>query len=95
MIGRLKHLRSESQTSVLLLPLLLFLLLIILLPPPSVMTPWCKKQIPVEGNFGQLFDQLNLSINLLSREFSTSLTVQVTALLLLLQHDTSHWPVTE
>ncbi|XP_044062730.1 E3 ubiquitin-protein ligase DCST1 isoform X2 [Siniperca chuatsi] len=41
-----------------------------------VMTPWCREQIPVEGNFGQLFDQLNLSVNLLSREFSTELVLQ-------------------
>ncbi|TNN24282.1 DC-STAMP domain-containing protein 1 [Liparis tanakae] len=45
------------------------------------MTPWCREQIPVEGNFGQLFDRLNLSVDLLSREFSTSLVLQV-----LLQH---------
>ncbi|XP_008296867.1 DC-STAMP domain-containing protein 1 [Stegastes partitus] len=41
-----------------------------------VMTPWCKEHIPVEGNFGQLFDQLNASVDLLSREFSTELSVQ-------------------
>ncbi|XP_036929080.1 E3 ubiquitin-protein ligase DCST1 isoform X5 [Acanthopagrus latus] len=39
-----------------------------------VMTPWCREQIPVEGNFGQLFDQLNLSVDQLSREFSTLLS---------------------
>uniref|UniRef100_H3CL05 DC-STAMP domain containing 1 n=1 Tax=Tetraodon nigroviridis TaxID=99883 RepID=H3CL05_TETNG len=41
-----------------------------------VMTPWCRQQIPVEGNFGRLFDQLNLSVELLSREFSTSLVLE-------------------
>ncbi|XP_029359740.1 E3 ubiquitin-protein ligase DCST1-like [Echeneis naucrates] len=41
-----------------------------------VMTPWCREQIPVEGNFGQLFDRLNLSIGLLSREFSTKFVLQ-------------------
>ncbi|KAM6994691.1 E3 ubiquitin-protein ligase DCST1 [Tautogolabrus adspersus] len=41
-----------------------------------VMTPWCREQIPVEGNFGQLFDQLNVSVDLLSREFSTELLLQ-------------------
>ncbi|XP_070767838.1 LOW QUALITY PROTEIN: E3 ubiquitin-protein ligase DCST1, partial [Enoplosus armatus] len=41
-----------------------------------VMTPWCREQIPVEGNFGQLFDQLNVSVDLLSREFSTELVLQ-------------------
>ncbi|KAF6737613.1 DC-STAMP domain-containing protein 1 [Oryzias melastigma] len=43
----------------------------------KVMTPWCREKIPVEGNFGQLFDQLNVSVDLLSREFSTKLVVQV------------------
>ncbi|XP_071326645.1 E3 ubiquitin-protein ligase DCST1 isoform X2 [Trachinotus anak] len=41
-----------------------------------VMTPWCREQIPVEGNFGQLFDKVNLSVDLLSREFSTELVLQ-------------------
>ncbi|XP_071759838.2 DC-STAMP domain-containing protein 1 [Centroberyx gerrardi] len=41
-----------------------------------VMTPWCRQQIPVEGNFGQTFDQLNRSIDLLSREFSSELVLQ-------------------
>ncbi|KAK2845199.1 hypothetical protein Q5P01_011858 [Channa striata] len=41
-----------------------------------VMTPWCQEQIPVEGNFGQLFDQLNASFDRLSGEFSTELFVQ-------------------
>lgn len=46
------------------------------------MTPWCREQIPVEGNFGQLFDQLNLSVDMLSREFSTTLVLQVAIFLL-------------
>ncbi|XP_070823080.1 E3 ubiquitin-protein ligase DCST1 [Chaetodon trifascialis] len=41
-----------------------------------VMTPWCREQIPVEGNFGQLFDQINGSVDLLSREFSAELVLQ-------------------
>ncbi|KAM6910501.1 E3 ubiquitin-protein ligase DCST1 [Xenentodon cancila] len=41
-----------------------------------IMTPWCREHIPVEGNFGQLFDQLNVSVDLLSREFSTELVMQ-------------------
>ncbi|XP_072249480.1 E3 ubiquitin-protein ligase DCST1 [Leuresthes tenuis] len=41
-----------------------------------VMTPWCREQIPVEGNFGQLFDQLNVSVDLLSREFSTEVVLE-------------------
>ena len=45
------------------------------------MTPWCREQIPVEGNFGQLFDQLNLSVDQLSREFSTQLVVEVAVFL--------------
>uniref|UniRef100_A0A3P9KLM1 DC-STAMP domain containing 1 n=1 Tax=Oryzias latipes TaxID=8090 RepID=A0A3P9KLM1_ORYLA len=45
------------------------------------MTPWCRDKIPVEGNFGQLFDQLNVSVDLLSREFSTKLEEQQQSLL--------------
>ncbi|CAB1422781.1 unnamed protein product [Pleuronectes platessa] len=41
-----------------------------------VMGPWCKQHIPVEGNFGRLFDHLNVSVDMLSREFSTELVVQ-------------------
>uniref|UniRef100_A0A8C4FAQ7 Dendritic cell-specific transmembrane protein-like domain-containing protein n=2 Tax=Dicentrarchus labrax TaxID=13489 RepID=A0A8C4FAQ7_DICLA len=41
-----------------------------------VMTPWCREQIPVEGNFGQLFDQLNLSVSQLSGEFRTELILK-------------------
>ncbi|KAF7226472.1 E3 ubiquitin-protein ligase DCST1 isoform X3 [Nothobranchius furzeri] len=41
-----------------------------------VMTPWCRDQIPVEGNFGQLFDQLNVSVDRLSQEFLTELVLQ-------------------
>ncbi|KAM8870302.1 E3 ubiquitin-protein ligase DCST1 [Spinachia spinachia] len=41
-----------------------------------VMTPWCRQHIPVEGNFGQLFDRLNVSVDLLSREFSTKLVLK-------------------
>lgn len=44
------------------------------------MTPWCRQQIPVEGNFGKLFDQLNGSFERLSREFSAELVVQVRTL---------------
>ncbi|XP_030215026.1 E3 ubiquitin-protein ligase DCST1 [Gadus morhua] len=42
-----------------------------------VMTPWCREQVPVEGNFGQTFDQLNRSMDRLATEFSTSLVLQV------------------
>ncbi|XP_047455094.1 E3 ubiquitin-protein ligase DCST1 isoform X2 [Mugil cephalus] len=41
-----------------------------------VMTPRCREQIPVQRNFGQLFDQLNVSVDLLSREFSTEIVLQ-------------------
>lgn len=42
-----------------------------------MMTPWCRQQIPVEGNFGRLFDQLDASIQQLSSEFSAEVEVQV------------------
>ncbi|CAL8298911.1 unnamed protein product [Gadus morhua 'NCC'] len=41
-----------------------------------VMTPWCREQVPVEGNFGQTFDQLNRSMDRLATEFSTSLVLE-------------------
>ncbi|XP_040923565.1 E3 ubiquitin-protein ligase DCST1 isoform X2 [Betta splendens] len=41
-----------------------------------VMTPWCTQQIPVEGNFGKLFDQLDGSVEQLSRQFSAELVLQ-------------------
>ncbi|XP_054916954.1 E3 ubiquitin-protein ligase DCST1-like isoform X1 [Poeciliopsis prolifica] len=41
-----------------------------------IMTPWCREQIPVERNFGQLYDRLNLSMDHLSREFRTQIVVQ-------------------
>lgn len=50
------------------------------------MTPWCRENIPVEGNFGQLFDRLNVSVDLLSREFSTELAVEVRPAPPILQH---------
>ncbi|KAK2854959.1 hypothetical protein Q7C36_006828 [Tachysurus vachellii] len=37
-----------------------------------VMTPWCKDQIPVEGNFGQTFDKLSSSISKLGEQFTTN-----------------------
>ncbi|KAM8827081.1 E3 ubiquitin-protein ligase DCST1 isoform 3-T5 [Synchiropus picturatus] len=40
-----------------------------------VMTPWCREQIPVEGNFGRLFDQLNVSMGQLSQEFKAKLVL--------------------
>lgn len=43
------------------------------------MTPWCRDQIPIEGNFGQLFDQLDVSFSRLSKEFRAELVLQVRA----------------
>ncbi|XP_031432391.1 E3 ubiquitin-protein ligase DCST1 [Clupea harengus] len=42
----------------------------------KVMTPWCRDEIPVEGNFGQTFDKLNLSIDKLGAEFTTNVILQ-------------------
>ncbi|KAL2084562.1 hypothetical protein ACEWY4_020080 [Coilia grayii] len=42
----------------------------------TVMTPWCREEIPVEGNFGQTFDKLNSSIDKLGAEFYTSVILQ-------------------
>ncbi|KAL7874212.1 hypothetical protein SRHO_G00051820 [Serrasalmus rhombeus] len=41
-----------------------------------VMTPWCKEEIPVEGNFGQTFDKLNFSISKLGEQFTTNVVLQ-------------------
>ncbi|XP_072535255.1 E3 ubiquitin-protein ligase DCST1 [Salminus brasiliensis] len=41
-----------------------------------VMTPWCKEEIPVEGNFGQTFDKLSSSINKLGEQFTTNVDLQ-------------------
>ncbi|XP_077454842.1 DC-STAMP domain-containing protein 1 isoform X2 [Stigmatopora argus] len=41
-----------------------------------VMTAWCKDNIPVEKNFGQLFDKLNTSVDLLRTQFSSKLVVK-------------------
>ncbi|XP_028306728.1 E3 ubiquitin-protein ligase DCST1 [Gouania willdenowi] len=41
-----------------------------------VMTPWCKENVPVEGNFGLLFDQLNSSVDQLTKEFTTEVHVE-------------------
>ncbi|XP_061699642.1 E3 ubiquitin-protein ligase DCST1 isoform X2 [Syngnathoides biaculeatus] len=41
-----------------------------------VMTGWCKRHVPVEKNFGQLFDRLNASVELLGREFTSELVVE-------------------
>ncbi|KAK3551142.1 hypothetical protein QTP70_013907, partial [Hemibagrus guttatus] len=41
-----------------------------------VMTPWCKEQIPVEGNFGQTYDKLSSSISKLSEQFTTNVVLK-------------------
>ncbi|XP_058677522.1 E3 ubiquitin-protein ligase DCST1 [Ammospiza caudacuta] len=37
------------------------------------MSHWCKEKIPVDGNFGHMYDQVNGSVNSLSQEFSASI----------------------
>ncbi|KAK2902959.1 hypothetical protein QQF64_010163 [Cirrhinus molitorella] len=41
-----------------------------------VMTAWCTKKIPVEGNFGQTLDKLNDSINRLAEHFTTNVVLE-------------------
>lgn len=41
-----------------------------------VMTSWCKDRIPLEGNLGQLWNQLNQSLNQFSSEFRAQLVLQ-------------------
>ncbi|XP_017335363.1 E3 ubiquitin-protein ligase DCST1 isoform X3 [Ictalurus punctatus] len=42
----------------------------------ELMTPWCKEQIPVEGNFGQTFDKLNSAISKLGEQFTTNVVYE-------------------
>lgn len=44
---------------------------------PPVMEVWCRKRIPVEGNFGQTYDTLNQSIRDLDGEFSANIDFKV------------------
>ncbi|XP_077577494.1 DC-STAMP domain-containing protein 1 isoform X2 [Stigmatopora nigra] len=41
-----------------------------------VMTGWCEENIPVEKNFGQLYDKLNNSVDLLRTQFTSKLVVK-------------------
>ncbi|XP_034041946.1 E3 ubiquitin-protein ligase DCST1 [Thalassophryne amazonica] len=41
-----------------------------------VMVSWCKEEIPVEENFGQLFDKLDASVNQLSTEFTAKVVLE-------------------
>ncbi|XP_040982079.1 E3 ubiquitin-protein ligase DCST1 isoform X3 [Aquila chrysaetos chrysaetos] len=43
----------------------------------KVMHSWCWDKIPVEGNFGQMYDLVNNSVSNLSQEFSASVVFQV------------------
>ncbi|XP_054038459.1 LOW QUALITY PROTEIN: E3 ubiquitin-protein ligase DCST1 [Rissa tridactyla] len=44
-----------------------------------VMDSWCQNRIPVDGNFGQMYDLVNDSIGNLSQEFTASVVYQVGA----------------
>ncbi|KAJ0066413.1 hypothetical protein NL108_013036, partial [Boleophthalmus pectinirostris] len=41
-----------------------------------VMTPWCREHLPVEGNMGHLWDQLNRSMAHFQQEFSASMVLE-------------------
>ncbi|NXH38467.1 DCST1 ligase, partial [Dicaeum eximium] len=42
----------------------------------KLMNQWCKESIPVDGNFGYMYDRVNSSVNSLSQEFSASVAYQ-------------------
>ncbi|XP_009462972.1 PREDICTED: LOW QUALITY PROTEIN: DC-STAMP domain-containing protein 1 [Nipponia nippon] len=42
----------------------------------KIMDSWCRDRIPVEGNFGQMYDMVNNSVSNLSQDFSTSVVFQ-------------------
>ncbi|XP_009994562.1 PREDICTED: DC-STAMP domain-containing protein 1 [Chaetura pelagica] len=42
----------------------------------KVMRAWCQERIPVEGNFGHMYDKVNDSVGNLSEEFSASVYSQ-------------------
>ncbi|XP_031822551.1 E3 ubiquitin-protein ligase DCST1 [Sarcophilus harrisii] len=42
----------------------------------KVMSPWCQKRIPVEGNFGQTYDSLNQSMQGMKGEFSAQINIK-------------------
>ncbi|XP_017201334.3 E3 ubiquitin-protein ligase DCST1 isoform X1 [Oryctolagus cuniculus] len=42
----------------------------------KVMEVWCRRRIPVEGNFGQTYDSLNQSIRGLDGEFSAHIDIK-------------------
>ncbi|XP_059498965.1 E3 ubiquitin-protein ligase DCST1 [Stegostoma tigrinum] len=41
----------------------------------KVMTPWCKDRIPVDKNFGQLYDKVNGSVDNLNKEFTAEMAI--------------------
>ncbi|XP_067878645.1 E3 ubiquitin-protein ligase DCST1 isoform X1 [Heterodontus francisci] len=41
----------------------------------KVMTPWCKDRIPVDSNFGQLYDKVNGSVDNLNQDFTAEMAV--------------------
>lgn len=46
-------------------------------PPPLVVTEvWCRRRIPVEGNFGQTYDSLNQSVHDLDGDFSATIELK-------------------
>ncbi|XP_005532418.1 PREDICTED: DC-STAMP domain-containing protein 1 [Pseudopodoces humilis] len=42
----------------------------------KLMSRWCENRIPVDGNFGKMYDQVNSSVNSLRQEFSASISYQ-------------------
>ncbi|XP_068031301.1 E3 ubiquitin-protein ligase DCST1 [Anomalospiza imberbis] len=42
----------------------------------KLMRQWCEERIPVDGNFGHMYDRVNSTINSLSQEFSASIAYQ-------------------
>ncbi|XP_074784872.1 E3 ubiquitin-protein ligase DCST1 [Athene noctua] len=42
----------------------------------QVMRSWCQERIPVDGNFGQMYDMLNNSVSNLSQEFHADVVLQ-------------------
>uniref|UniRef100_A0A7N5P3D9 E3 ubiquitin-protein ligase DCST1-like n=1 Tax=Ailuropoda melanoleuca TaxID=9646 RepID=A0A7N5P3D9_AILME len=45
-------------------------------PTPAAMEVWCRRRIPVEGNFGQTYDSLNQSIHDLEGDFSATIELK-------------------
>ncbi|XP_072916016.1 E3 ubiquitin-protein ligase DCST1 [Hemitrygon akajei] len=44
----------------------------------KVMNPWCKDRIPVDSNFGQLYDKVNGSVEKLNQDFTAEMAVNKT-----------------